>query len=58
MIKCPGGATCLLADCWFSKLALLKSNEASWSSTKQTPSSHRDVTHFRHDIAEKLLTWR
>ena len=39
-IMCPGGAICLSADCFFSELALYKSNSGSWSSTKRTSSSH------------------
>jgi hypothetical protein len=37
---CPGGAICLSADCFFSELALYKSNSGNWSSTKRTSSSH------------------
>jgi hypothetical protein len=38
-IMCPSGATCLPADCCFSEVALERSNEACWSSTKWTSSS-------------------
>ena len=38
----------------FSEQALLKSNSACWSSTKQTSSSsHQNITFSRHDITEK-----
>ena len=51
-IMCPSGATCLHADCCFS-------NSACWSRKKRTSSSsHCKLTCSRHDIAEKLLTWR
>jgi hypothetical protein len=57
-IMCPSGATCLPADCCFSKLALLKSNSACWSRTKRTLwSSHWNLTCSRHDIAEKLQSY-
>jgi hypothetical protein len=49
--------TCLTADCWFSVLALAKSNSACWSRTKQTSlSPHWKLTCPRHDIAGKLLS--
>ena len=56
---CQSGVTCLSPDCCFSELPLIKSNQACWSSTKQTlSSSHWKLTRSRHDIAEKLLSWR
>ena len=56
---CPSGVTCLPVDCCFSELALLKSNSACWSGTKQTSSSsHWKLTCSHHDLAEKLLNWR
>ena len=62
-IFCSSGATCLPINCCFNKLALLKFyNQACWSGTKRTPSLpssyHRNVTCFRHDMAEILLCWR
>jgi hypothetical protein len=42
-----------------SERALLKSNSACWSRTKQTTSlSHWKLTCSGHNIAEKLLNWR
>jgi hypothetical protein len=56
-IICPSGATCLSADCCFSKLALYKSNSASWSSIKRILSSyHWMSTCYRHDRAENYWT--
>ena len=53
---CPGGATCLYADCYFSELALYESNWACWSRTKRTSSSaHWKLTCSRHDIAETTI---
>ena len=50
---CPSGATCLPADCCFSKLALQKSNSSCRSRTKRTSSSfHWKLTCSRHVIAE------
>jgi hypothetical protein len=51
--------TCLSTHCCFNKLALSKSNQACWSSTKRTSSSsHWKLTCSRHDIAgKKLLNW-
>ena len=37
-IMCLSGVTCLPVDYCFNELALLKSNSACWSSTKQTSS--------------------
>jgi hypothetical protein len=54
---CPSRVTCLPADCCFSKLALYKSNSACWSRTERT-SSNWKLTCPRHDIANKLLSWR
>jgi hypothetical protein len=54
----PSGATCLPSDCCFNKLALYKSNEVRWSTTKRTSSSYRRVNRSHHDIAEKLHIWR
>ena len=49
--------TCLSHYC-SSELALWKSGEACWSSTKQRPSSsHWHTICYRHEIAETLLTW-
>ena len=56
-IMCPSRVTCLPADCCFSKLALYKSNSACWSRTERT-SSNWKLTCPRHDIANKLLSWR
>jgi len=45
-----------MSTCGFSELALLKSNSACYSSTKQTSlSSYQNVTCSRHDITEKLF---
>ena len=45
-------------NCCISQLALLKSNSACWSSTKQTYlSSYQKVICSHHDIAEKLIIW-
>ena len=38
-IMCLSWETCLSADCYYSELALLKSNKACWSSTEWTSSS-------------------
>jgi hypothetical protein len=38
-IICSSGTTCIAMDCCFSQLALSKSNQPCWSSTKQTSSS-------------------
>ena len=47
------------ADFCFSELALENSNVACWSSTMLTTSSfYWKWTCSRHDIAEKLLSWR
>ena len=53
---CPSGTTCQSVDCYFSELALLKSNSAFWSRTKRISSLfHWKFTCSRHDIAETLL---
>ena len=55
-IICPSGAACLPAAGCYSDLQ--RSNLAMRSGGKRTSSSfHRNVTYFRHDIAEKCLTW-
>ena len=58
-IMFPSEATYLAADWCLSELALQKSNSACWSRTRRTSSSsHWKFTCSRHDMTEKLLSWR
>jgi hypothetical protein len=56
-IMCLSGATCLFADCCFSKLALSKSSKASWSSTKSKWTSSSQQCPIDIRVREKLQTF-
>ena len=55
-IICQSGVTCLPAYCCFNEQALLNPTMCVALAMRTSSSSYRNVTCFRHDIGDKVLT--